>query len=63
MKAQWQILSSKLEALSQRERWMVFAAGLVVIFAVLNALLISPVTKKKPADGRNQSDTIPDFRD
>lgn len=47
MKAYWLTLSNKLEALSKRERWMVLLAGLVVIYAVMNALLLAPVLKKK----------------
>ncbi|MEQ1600638.1 MAG: MSHA biogenesis protein MshJ [Methylophilaceae bacterium] len=47
MKAHWLRLSNKLDALSKRERWMVLLAGLVVIYAVLNAVLLGPVLKKK----------------
>jgi MSHA biogenesis protein MshJ len=43
MNAMKQTLANKWAALNSRERWMVFFAGLAVIYAVLNALLLSPV--------------------
>lgn len=46
---QWQALNAKFEALQPRERWMVFAAGLVLIWFILNTLLLDPVTKKLSA--------------
>lgn len=46
---QWQALSAKFAALEARERWMVFAAGLVVIWFILNTLLVAPVTQKLAA--------------
>lgn len=46
---QWQQALSKFEALSQRERWLVFLAGAVVIYTLLNMLLISPITSKQNA--------------
>jgi MSHA biogenesis protein MshJ len=45
--AQWQQALEKFEALSKRERWLVFLAGLVAIGTLLNMLLISPVTTKQ----------------
>jgi MSHA biogenesis protein MshJ len=36
-------IANKWATLNSRERWMVFFAGLAVIYAVLNALLLSPV--------------------
>jgi len=36
-------IASKWAALNARERWMVFFAGLAVVYAVLNALLLTPV--------------------
>lgn len=44
---QWQQAIAKFEALSQRERWLVFLAGAVVIYTLLNMLLISPITSKQ----------------
>jgi MSHA biogenesis protein MshJ len=44
---QWQQAVAKFETLSQRERWLVFLAGAVVIYTLLNMLLISPVTSKQ----------------
>lgn len=46
MKERWQALLVKFEALSRRERLMVLAACVVVIVAVLNALLLDPVTAR-----------------
>lgn len=46
---QWQALSAKFAALEARERWMVFAAGLVVIWFILNTLFVAPVTQKLAA--------------
>lgn len=46
---QWQALNAKFAALQARERWMVFAAGLALIWFVLNTLLLDPVTKKLAA--------------
>ena len=46
---QWQQVLTKFEALSQRERWLVFLAGVAVIYTLLNMLLISPVTSKQNA--------------
>lgn len=47
MKKHWLTLSSKFEALNTRERWMVTCSLFVVVFAVINALLISPVSAKQ----------------
>jgi MSHA biogenesis protein MshJ len=44
---QWQQAVAKFEALSPRERWLVFLAGAVVIYTLLNMLLIGPVTSKQ----------------
>jgi MSHA biogenesis protein MshJ len=42
-------LASKYAALNTRERWMVFFAGLVVLYGLLNTLFLSPVLKKQKA--------------
>lgn len=47
MKKYWLSLSSKFEALNTRERWMVACALFVVVFAVINSLLISPVLARQ----------------
>jgi MSHA biogenesis protein MshJ len=47
LKQSWQRICSKFEALNQRERWMVFCALLVVVYAVINMLLLSPVLARK----------------
>jgi MSHA biogenesis protein MshJ len=43
----WLSLSSKFEALNQRERWMVTCALFVVVYAVINMLLLSPVLARQ----------------
>lgn len=40
-------MSGKFEALNKRERWMVACALLVVVFAVFNSVLISPVLSRQ----------------
>lgn len=47
MKKYWLSLSSKFETLNTRERWMVACALFVVVFAVINSLLISPVLARQ----------------
>lgn len=47
MTLNWQTITSKIEALNHRERWMVLIAGMVVIYAILNAILLGPVLDKK----------------
>lgn len=47
MNAMKQTITNKWAALNPRERWMVFFAGLAVIYAMLNALLLSPVQSKQ----------------
>lgn len=47
MSLAWQPLLTKFEALSTRERWMVLGAGLAVIYALFNALLLGPINDKK----------------
>lgn len=42
LKAHWQNLANRIDALSMRERIMVFAAVVVVIVAIINTLLINP---------------------
>lgn len=44
-----QPMLDKFAALNLRERWMVFFAGLAVIYFVMNSLLIDPVSKKATA--------------
>ena len=39
----WQLIGDKFAALSKRERWITFAALLVAVYALLNAILLSPV--------------------
>ncbi len=47
MKQIWLTISSKFEALNQRERWMVTCALFVVIYTVINMLLLSPVLARQ----------------
>lgn len=47
MSLSWQPLLTKFEAMSTRERWMVLGAGLAVVYAILNSLLLGPVNAKK----------------
>lgn len=44
---QWQLVIAKFDALNQRERWLVFLAGIAVIYIVLNMFLISPISHKQ----------------
>lgn len=39
--------SAKFAALNARERWMVFFAGLVLVYAVLNAVLVGPIQRQQ----------------
>ena len=43
----WLLISSKFETLNQRERWMVTCALFVVVYAVINMLLLSPVLARQ----------------
>ncbi len=45
----WLSITSKFEALNKRERWLVFFTLLFVVYAAINALLLSPVVSKKKA--------------
>lgn len=47
MKQHWLTISSKFEALNTRERWMVSGALLVVVYAAINTLLLSPVMARQ----------------
>ena len=40
-------ITNKWAALNTRERWMVFFAGLAVVYTVLNALLLSPLQQQQ----------------
>lgn len=47
MKAQWEPWMGKLEALQSRERIMIAAAVLVVLWAVFDSLLLTPMLNKQ----------------
>lgn len=47
MKQQWGKISEKVLAMSQRERLMVLGAMLAVVWALFDALLLTPVLKKQ----------------
>ena len=47
MKEQWKIYAARIDALSLRERVMVFVAALVVVVYVLFALMIEPAQKRE----------------
>jgi MSHA biogenesis protein MshJ len=47
LKQIWLTISSKFEALNQRERWMVTCALFVVIYALINMLLLNPVLMRQ----------------
>ena len=47
MKHTWKIIGDRFEALNERERWMVFCALFVVVFASINILLLNPVLEQK----------------
>jgi len=47
LKHSWKIIGSKFEALNLRERWMVACALLVVVYAVINMLLLSPLLERQ----------------
>jgi len=49
MKQYWELLAGRFAALSPRERWMILVAGLVLVGAVLNALVVEPVVRKTSA--------------
>ena len=49
MNALKQTITNKWAALNTRERWMVFFAGLAVIYALLNAVLLAPVQSQQQA--------------
>jgi MSHA biogenesis protein MshJ len=40
-------MTSKFEALNKRERWMVACALFVVVYAIINSLLLSPVLSRQ----------------
>ena len=42
MKLQWEMISAKLEAMTQRERVFIFAAVAVLLLAFINMLLLEP---------------------
>lgn len=44
---QWQSLANKFEALNKRERWLVAGASFVLVYAIINSLLISPVLSRQ----------------
>jgi len=46
LKAFWQPWQEKISTLQQRERWMVFLAGLAIIYFVLDTFLVSPTQKR-----------------
>ena len=43
----WLSISNKFEALNKRERWMVTCALVVVVLAMMNTLLLSPVLARQ----------------
>lgn len=47
MNAMLQTVSTKFAALNARERWMVFFAGLALVYAVLSSLLMGPVQRQQ----------------
>lgn len=44
---QWQQAVAKFGALSQRERWLIFLAGVAITYGLLSMLLIRPVTSEQ----------------
>jgi MSHA biogenesis protein MshJ len=42
-----QDFNTRLAALNQRERWLVFLASLAVVYVVLNTLVLAPVSNKQ----------------
>lgn len=47
MNALVQNVSAKLVALNTRERWMVFFAGLALVYAMLNGVLVGPILSQQ----------------
>lgn len=47
LKRYWKLLSDRVDALSLRERAMVFAAAVVTLVALVNLLLLDPVSAKQ----------------
>lgn len=43
----WASITQKFEALNQRERWLVFGALLVVVYAIINMLFLESVISQK----------------
>lgn len=46
MMARWEILSARINALSRRERVLVLLGVLALVVAVMNAILLDPVSKR-----------------
>jgi MSHA biogenesis protein MshJ len=49
MKQQWEKISSKVDAMTMRERLLVLGAGVVLVVALINTLLLDPVLAKQKA--------------
>ncbi len=47
MKQSWQTICNKFEALNKRERWMVACTLFVIVYAIINMLLLSPVLARQ----------------
>lgn len=47
MKSYWQLISAKIDAMSLRERVMIFAAAAFLLGSLLNALLLDPLLNKQ----------------
>ena len=55
----WQLISNKFETRNNRERWMICCALLVVVYAIINALFLSPViTRQKAITSEIQADQL-----
>jgi len=58
---QWHILNQKWQVLSQRERWMIFAAGLLAVVGLMDTFLLEPqrlqVNEAQLAINKWQNDT------
>lgn len=53
----WQLISTKLDARNNRERWMICCALLIMLYAIINALLLSPVlTRQKSITNEIEAD-------
>jgi MSHA biogenesis protein MshJ len=62
MKEQWLLIQQKIDGLNQRERVLVLATTVVLIFMVIQTLLIDPVLKDREAAQRQIKEIFNELR-